>query len=58
MKTQEKALNAFCGINGYEPVTIEELVENNKVFKEKADITPARTGCGMSYKEKIKVIKR
>lgn len=34
MKTQEKALNAGCMINGYTPVTIEQLIENNRTFIE------------------------
>ena len=34
MKTRERALNAGCMINNYEPVTIEELIENNKRFQE------------------------
>ena len=38
MKTQNRAFNAFCGINGYEPVTIEELAENNKAFIRKHSI--------------------
>ena len=34
MKTRERALNAGCMINNYEPVTIEELIENNKRFQD------------------------
>jgi calcineurin-like phosphoesterase family protein len=34
MKTRERALNAGCMINNYIPVTFNELVENNKLFKE------------------------
>lgn len=30
MKDRRKALNAGCMLNGYEPVTFAELVENNK----------------------------
>ncbi|MCI9023900.1 MAG: hydrolase [Dorea sp.] len=30
MKGRKKALNAGCMLNGYEPVTFAELVENNK----------------------------
>lgn len=30
MKSQKKALNAGCMLNGYEPVTFAELVENHK----------------------------
>ena len=33
MKTQEHALNAGCMINNYEPVTIEELIQNNKILR-------------------------
>ena len=33
MKRQERALNAGCMINNYEPVTIEELIENNRKFQ-------------------------
>ena len=34
MKTLDNALNAGCMINNYEPVTFDEMVENNKKFKE------------------------
>ena len=34
MKQYENALNAGCMINNYEPVTLEELIENNKLFKK------------------------
>ena len=34
MRTQERALNAGCMINGYIPVKIEQLIENNRVFIE------------------------
>lgn len=33
MKEQERALNAGCMINGYAPVTFEELIKNNKNFQ-------------------------
>lgn len=33
MRTLEKALNAGCMLNGYEPVTFRELIENNVVYK-------------------------
>lgn len=33
MKQQERALNAGCMINNYEPVTLEELLENNRRFQ-------------------------
>ena len=34
MKTMDKALNAGCMINNYEPVTLEELISNNEKFKK------------------------
>jgi len=34
MKAKEKALNAGCMINNYAPVTLEELIRNNKKFRE------------------------
>lgn len=33
MKTRERALNAGCMINGYMPVSFQELVENNRKFQ-------------------------
>lgn len=33
LKTQERALNAGCMINNYEPVTLQELIENNRKHK-------------------------
>lgn len=33
MSKYERALNAGCMINNYMPVTFEELVENNKIFR-------------------------
>lgn len=32
MRTKEHALNAGCMINGYEPVTLQELAENNAAW--------------------------
>ena len=32
MKTRERALNCGCMINGYRPVTLDELIKNNKEF--------------------------
>lgn len=32
----QNALNAGADINGFEPVTFEELTENNRIFREKA----------------------
>ena len=37
LKTMENALNAGVEINGYMPVTFEELVENNRKFKLSKD---------------------
>lgn len=34
LQNQEKALNAGCMINDYAPVTLEELIENNRKYKE------------------------
>lgn len=34
MKTQERALNAGCMINGYMPVNFEEMIKNNKLFQQ------------------------
>lgn len=33
LKTHERILNASVEVNNYEPVTFEELVENNRLFK-------------------------
>ena len=35
MKKYENALNAGCMINNYTPASFNELVRNNKIFKEK-----------------------
>ena len=34
MKQFDKALNAGCMINRYAPASLNELIENNKIFKE------------------------
>lgn len=34
MKTKERALNCGCMINNYVPVTLDELIINNKIFRE------------------------
>lgn len=34
MKKYDRALNAGCMINNYKPVTLNELIQNNKIFKE------------------------
>ena len=33
---KENALNAGVDINNFEPVTFEELIENNRIFREKS----------------------
>lgn len=33
MSKMERALNAGCMINGFQPVTFRELIVNNKIFK-------------------------
>ena len=38
MSRYEKALNAGCMLNGYRPVTLDELIENNLRFRQ--------AGCG------------
>lgn len=34
MKNRERALNAGCMINNYATVSFNELVRNNKMFRE------------------------
>lgn len=34
LRNNERILNAGVDINGFEPVTLEELIENNRKFKE------------------------
>lgn len=34
LKTRDNALNAGADVNNYEPVTFEEMLENNRRFKE------------------------
>lgn len=36
MKQFDRALNAGCMINNYEPVTLDELIVNNKKFKQES----------------------
>lgn len=36
MSRFDKALNAGCMINGYRPVTLDELTENNLRFRQEA----------------------
>ena len=38
MSQKEHALNAGCMINNYVPVTFDELVENNMIFKASGDL--------------------
>lgn len=37
MSRYDKALNAGCMINGYRPVTLDELIENNLRFRQEAE---------------------
>ena len=34
LRSHERILNASVEVNNYEPVTFEELVENNRRYKE------------------------
>ena len=34
MLGQQRALNAGCMLNGYQPVSFRELVENQRIFRE------------------------
>ena len=34
IRDRERVLNAGVDINGFEPVTLEELIENNRLFKD------------------------
>ena len=36
MSRYDRALNAGCMINGYRPVTLDELIENNRLFRQSA----------------------
>ena len=38
MRKKEHALNAGCMINNYVPVTFDELVANNKIFKDNVEL--------------------
>lgn len=51
MSRFDQALNAGCMINGYRPVTLDELMENNRLFRqedthEACDDSSARFGGG------------
>lgn len=37
MSRYDRALNAGCMINGYRPVTLDELMENNRRFRQEAE---------------------
>lgn len=39
MRTREKALNAGCMINQYQPVTLKELIVNNRIYKDEKNCT-------------------
>lgn len=39
MRTREKALNAGCMINQYQPVTLKELIVNNRIYKDEKNYT-------------------
>ena len=34
---KERALNAGCMINHYEPVTLDELIKNNQEYKKRGE---------------------
>ena len=34
MRRFDRALNAGCMLNGYRPVTLDELIENNLAFRQ------------------------
>jgi calcineurin-like phosphoesterase family protein len=38
LKNDERALNAGVDVNGYAPVTLEELIENNARYKQRSEI--------------------
>ena len=38
LKNDERALNAGVDVNGFEPVTLEELMENNASYKQRSEI--------------------
>ncbi len=40
----DTALNAGCMLNGYRPVTLEELVENNRRFRQEDSAPEALNG--------------
>lgn len=37
---RERALNAGVDLNGFKPVTLAELIENNRIFKDEHSIAP------------------
>lgn len=38
MRKQQRALNAGCMLNGYTPVTLGELMENNRLWKAQTNL--------------------
>ncbi|SCY79354.1 Calcineurin-like phosphoesterase superfamily protein [Lachnospiraceae bacterium XBB2008] len=42
MKKKDHALNAGCMINNYTPVSLKELVRNNEIFRNSADVSKER----------------
>ncbi len=44
MKKKDHALNAGCMINNYMPVSFEELIRNNEIFKNAEDERMERVG--------------
>lgn len=42
MKNKDHALNAGCMINNYMPVSFDELVKNNEIFKASGDVNKER----------------
>ncbi len=42
MKKKDHALNAGCMINNYMPVSFDELIRNNEIFKKSADKSKER----------------
>lgn len=43
MAKYERALNSGCMINGFVPVTLNELIVNNKIFKESVGVKNEQT---------------
>ena len=49
LRDEEKALNAGIMINHYEPVTMEELIANNRIFKQSDEDPRAAGGAEDGY---------